>query len=54
MKTNFEKAVEIISDSYMNDGIELDSIEPQTIGDLFKVYQYSSRELKNYFYSYFV
>ena len=37
-ENNFKKRQKIILDSYMNDGITLDSIESQTIGYLFKVY----------------
>ena len=48
-KSNFEKAVEIISDEYLEDVVIIDSIRAKTIGDMFKFYEYSSRELKEDF-----
>lgn len=47
METNFKKAVEMISDAYLEDAVELPGAK--TIGDVFKFYEHSMKELREDF-----
>lgn len=47
--TKFEKAVEIIANEYLQDKSEIERIQPDTISDIFKCYQYDSEDLRDEF-----